>query len=436
MQLFNVNTEEASYISNLLKANYVPTIQIFNSEMNLGDKVSSSEDSEKSLLTPIELPTYIPPKETFILDSTLQVNRENALTQFPSISDKIRYVSPYVFGKYYPNITSNYISNKRYYDTELHEYLGRYLRAYRDYYNVDVMNFYNCFSNRFITNYSLPITFKLDSDLAGIKFSAYDSRYKVIAFPIEWDREYTIKFYDNNISNIGYQAVYFNGSEPLGYVEKSSKQDDKGEVTIISSDNDPTVFKITVPLDDSPSKTVSSSESAGAAEKARNRILSKRLHLKNLLYLFIQFPSIIEGPIAVLEQPTFTRAINNSLLNLDRNIDYQVAFSDRLLEYLTRNVTCPSDSIKQNIHLIQKVTQNLTKNGLPGVKEYSLSEHPSGTFDLDLQRAIYNYFYDKEGIYDFIGFVDKDIEKRLTSAINTVKQNESKEIIRNGVTYK
>lgn len=411
MQLFNVNTEEASYISNLLKANYIPTVQIFNSEMNLGDKASSSEGSEESLPTPIELPTYIPPKETFILDSTLQVNGENALIQFPSTSSGISYVSPYVFGKYYPNITSNYISNKRYYDTELHEYLGRYLRAYRDYYNVDVMNFYNCFSNRFITNYSLPITFKLNDDLAGIKFSAYNSKYKVTAFPIEWDREYIIKFYDNNISNIGYQAVYFNGSEPLGYV-------DSDKITTIGSDSDPTVFKITIPL------------------KREQEDESKRLHLKSLLYLFIQFPSIIEGPIVVLEQPTFTRAINNSLLNLSNNIDYQVAFSDRLLEYLTRNVICPSDPIKQNIHLIQKVMQNLTKGSPSGIKEYSLNEHPSGTFDLDLQRAIYSYFYNIEGIYDFIGFVDKDIEKRLTSAINEVKKLETKEVIRNGITYK
>lgn len=411
MQLFNVNTEEASYISNLLKANYIPTVQIFNSEMNLGDKVSSSEGSEESLPTPIELPTYIPPKETFILDSTLQVNGENALIQFPSTSSGISYVSPYVFGKYYPNITSNYISNKRYYDTELHEYLGRYLRAYRDYYNVDVMNFYNCFSNRFITNYSLPITFKLNDDLAGIKFSAYNSKHKVTAFPIEWDREYIIKFYDNNISNIGYQAVYFNGSEPLGYV-------DSDKITTIGSDSDPTIFKITIPL------------------KREQEDESKRLHLKSLLYLFIQFPSIIEGPIVVLEQPTFTRAINNSLLNLSNNIDHQVAFSDRLLEYLTRNVICPSDPIKQNIHLIQKVMQNLTKGSPSGIKEYSLNEHPSGTFDLDLQRAIYSYFYNIEGIYDFIGFVDKDIEKRLTSAINEVKKLETKEVIRNGITYK
>lgn len=396
MQLFNVNTEEASYISNLLKTNYIPTVPLFNSEMNLGDSV---------------LPVYIPSKETFILDSTLQLNTaDSPLTEFPTTTSSARYISPYTFGKYYPNITSNYISNKRYYDTDLHEYLGRYLRAYRDYYNVDVMNFYNCFSNRFITNYSLPITFNLDSDLAGIKFSAYDSRYKVIAFPIEWDREYTIKFYDNNISNIGYQAVYFNGSEPLGYV-------DSNKITTIGSGSDPTIFKIKVELNNS---TLSPSEET----------LNRRLHLKNLLYLFIRFPSIIEGPIVVLEQPTFTRAINNSLLDLDRNIDYQIAFSDRLLEYLTRNVICPSDPIKQNIHLIQKVVERITPS------RYVLKEHVPGTFDLDLQKAVYYYFYNKEGIQDFIGFIDKDVEKKLSQAIAEVRRLESTEVIRNGITYK
>lgn len=396
MQLFNVNTEEASYISNLLKTNYIPTVPLFNSETNIGDSVLS---------------VYIPSKETFILDSTLQLNTaDSPLTEFPTTTSNARYISPYTFGKYYPNITSNYISNKRYYDTDLHEYLGRYLRAYRDYYNVDVMNFYNCFSNRFITNYSLPITFNLDSDLAGIKFSAYDSRYKVIAFPIEWDREYTIKFYDNNISNIGYQAVYFNGSEPLGYV-------DSNKITTIGSGSDPTIFKIKVELNNS---TLSLSEET----------LNRRLHLKNLLYLFIRFPSIIKGPIVVLEQPTFTRAINNSLLNLDRNIDYQIAFSDRLLEYLTRNVICPSDPIKQNIHLIQKVVERITPS------RYVLKEHVPGTFDLDLQKAVYYYFYNKEGIQDFIGFIDKDVEKKLSQAIAEVRRLESTEVIRNGITYK
>lgn len=396
MQLFNVNTEEASYISNLLKTNYIPTVPLFNSEMNL-------EDSS--------LPIYIPSKETFILDSTLQINiTGRPLTGFPIAVNDTHYLSPYVFGKRYPNITSNYISNKRYYDTDLHEYLGRYLRAYRDYYNVDVMNFYNCFSNRFITNYSLPITFKLTDDVVSIKFTAYDSRYKLIAFPIEWDREYTIKFYDNNISDIGYQAVYFNGSEPLGYV-------DSDKITTTGSGSDPTIFKIKVELNNS---TLSLSEET----------LNKRLHLKNLLYLFIRFPSIIEGPIVVLEQPTFTRAINNSLLNLDRNIDYQIAFSDRLLEYLTRNVICPSDPIKQNIHLIQKVVERITPSS------YVLKEHVPGTFDLDLQKAVYYYFYNKEGIQDFIGFIDKDVEKRLSQDIAEVRRLESTEVIRNGITYK
>lgn len=396
MQLFNVNTEEASYISNLLKTNYIPTVPLFNSEMNLGGS---------------SLSIYIPSKETFILDSTLQINTTSrSLTELPIAVNDAHYLSPYVFGKHYPNITSNYILNKRYYDTDLHEYLGRYLRAYRDYYNVDVMNFYNCFSNRFITNYSLPITFKLTDDVVSIKFTAYDSRYKLIAFPIEWDREYTIKFYDNNISDIGYQAVYFNGSEPLGYV-------DSKEITTIGSGSDPTIFKIKVELNN-PALALS------------EETLNKRLHLKNLLYLFIRFPSIIEGPIVVLEQPTFTRAINNSLLNLDRNIDYQIAFSDRLLEYLTRNVICPSDPIKQNIHLIQKVVERITPSS------YVLKEHVPGTFDLDLQKAVYYYLYNKEGIQDFIGFIDKDVEKRLSQDIAEVRRLESTEVIRNGITYK
>ena len=89
MQLFNVNTEEASYISNLLKTNYIPTVPLFNSEMNLGGS---------------GLPIYIPSKETFILDSTLQINTTSrSLTELPIAVNDAHYLSPYVFGKHYPN---------------------------------------------------------------------------------------------------------------------------------------------------------------------------------------------------------------------------------------------------------------------------------------------------------------------------------------------
>ena len=91
---------------------------------------------------------------------------------------------------------------------------------------------------------------------------------------------------------------------------------------------------------------------------------------------------------------------------------------------------CPSDPIKQNIHLIQKVVERITPSS------YVLKEHVPGTFDLDLQKAVYYYFYNKEGIQDFIGFIDKDVEKRLSQDIAEVRRLESTEVIRNGITYK
>lgn len=53
-------------------------------------------------------------------------------------------LEPYVEGEEYFGITSNYNSNTSSYDAETHEYLGNYLRMYRDLHNIDLMSYYNC----------------------------------------------------------------------------------------------------------------------------------------------------------------------------------------------------------------------------------------------------------------------------------------------------
>lgn len=61
----------------------------------------------------------------------------------------------YMYGSYIPNVTKNLrIKNNRY-DSYTHEYLGDYLRFYRDYHGIDLMPLYNCFSNRVCSNLNL-----------------------------------------------------------------------------------------------------------------------------------------------------------------------------------------------------------------------------------------------------------------------------------------
>ena len=55
-------------------------------------------------------------------------------------------IKPYVQGEYYPGVSSNYESNSALYDSNTHYYLGNYLRMLRDINNIDLMQYYNCYS--------------------------------------------------------------------------------------------------------------------------------------------------------------------------------------------------------------------------------------------------------------------------------------------------
>ena len=59
------------------------------------------------------------------------------------------YYSP---DRFVPSLTRNLNSPGITYDTKTHEYLGDYLRFLRDYYNVNLMPLYNCFTDKIYNN--------------------------------------------------------------------------------------------------------------------------------------------------------------------------------------------------------------------------------------------------------------------------------------------
>ena len=158
-----------------------------------------------------------------------------------------------------------------------------------------------------------------------------------------------------------------------------------------------------------------------------------------MLYVIVPFPQEVSGPIVVLEQPKFTYAINNELLSLSSYETEQVAFSDTLLEYITgnaiTNATHPGTSIK-NIQNILSSDEFCTRYGVGGskligsdIENYSFA---SGVFDLGMQHIIYKALFNYgvpisnesstatypngiEKIPNFMGFVDKNVEKILLS---------------------
>ena len=95
------------------------------------------------------------------------------------------------------------------YDSETHLYLGKYLKFYRDYHNVDLMPYYNCCvdikTDRLrIDNVHKAVSNLDDKKLTG-DFSVTEDdvvdNYKVYTIPIEYNNNYTI-FIDSDCGAI------------------------------------------------------------------------------------------------------------------------------------------------------------------------------------------------------------------------------------------
>lgn len=79
------------------------------------------------------------------------------------------------------------------YDVITHKYLGDYLRFIRDYYNVNLMSMYNCFSDEICYNVKLATTLNLNTDYEKkLTISSSDSNYKIYKIPVKLFANYTI----------------------------------------------------------------------------------------------------------------------------------------------------------------------------------------------------------------------------------------------------
>ena len=62
--------------------------------------------------------------------------------------------------------------------------MGDYLRFHRDYFNINLMSMYNCFSDRMATS--------LNINEERFSFSTDDLGYKIYVIPVRFNQEYTI----------------------------------------------------------------------------------------------------------------------------------------------------------------------------------------------------------------------------------------------------
>lgn len=388
MQKFDENTLQGLYIQNLLYNYYLPNIRVLEVYRDDPEDVNISGY------------TFIPDdEERYIYKTTVRRHNKtkNPLENFNPEKDEI--IHTFEPGKKYDNETSNFLSSSNTYTSEVHERLGDYLRFQRDFYNINLMSMYNCFSNVFIDQFSLPITYNIDSQTVKFKGSLRDQLFKIFSFPVKFGKKYKLYCESPSAENKLQFGFYYNNK--LVSINKEIIDTWKTNLNIKNSRlSFATAYIFEVP-------------------EANKQLRAFEKYLR----VFVQVPMSVNSSIVALEVDPHIHdfCLNPSLIL--KNYYSQHAFADRLFEFLIGSVITPNDPIPQNIVRIQRLISSNRFEQLYGRK---LDKYVLGQFDVQMHKCIYNTFRDLKVVYennseprlvhDFTGYIDKDVEELIMRA--------------------
>lgn len=368
-----------------------------------------------------------------------------------------------------PGLTRTLSSPGRIYDTKTHEYLGDYLRFLRDYYNINLMSMYNCFSDKIYNN--IYFSFVLNQNATQnnnvkVMFNSQDPEYRVYALPVKLFAEYTIAV-DCNQGIELFCGLYNTNLELSEESEELARKTyQRVHKTLF---NQPFLYK-KLDIEHWPAKNDFNQELGQIRTDILTRwdIINREKDLK----LFIKVPASCKSTITILEgdfryfnnnlysatknNKVLTYQQNHSILNfntmrngdnVDLNSEFKPIsklqllalntgeshpFADRLVEYLSGSAITKIDEISDNIKRVQRV---MKKNSyyfkIEGIWEDKMQKilydyiMNSGPVELDknanklIDRR--NGYYKRLGhtakstVYDILGYVDKDAERLYAS---------------------
>lgn len=242
--------------------------------------------------------------------------------------------------KFYWNTYQNrnvqrFYARNSYYDSYTHEWLGKYLRCYRDVIGIDLMPFYNCFSGIYTSKFFLQdeeysnvyVEEGVIRISTGIKKTVYQTQYdvfsqgstefntkynneddyKVIQVPVMLNRKYTIAIDCDTAVSIA-PAFINNGQlvkPSIGGVQRDlttlliDNQDSEGHIQPQSVQYDSSSF-IKPILYELKNNNQSLLEGSSGVETGltQEQLLQR---YQRYLYLLIQVPRNNESSIVVLE---------------------------------------------------------------------------------------------------------------------------------------
>lgn len=252
-----------------------------------------------------------------------------------------------------------------FYDSQVHEWLGRYLRAYRDMVGVNLMPFYNCFSgvytSRFTLNTatyvnsyqktrsaSLPVigtkvtvyeaaqsydTYSQGSDTFNEKYVEQDA-YKILQIPIKLNRTYTIAVdCDSTVRiapafiNHGHLVKVKIGTSELSLTDiVIDNVDDQGLINPISVEKTNTTFlnPFTIFINNKNQSTVEGITVEEDIGLTYEQLLQR---YEKYLYLLIQLPRDNNSSIVVLEGD-YTNLNTDKIFSLENPSMYAESTED------------------------------------------------------------------------------------------------------------
>ena len=370
----------------------------------------------------------------------------------------------YIPDKSYFGINSTYVSNSNSYDSVTHRWLGNYLRFLRDYYNLNLMPFYNCFCGEFLNNIDFGKVTIDNSTYMGIVSGVKNTNYKIAIIPVKFGTVYNLAVECD--SPIEYMYGFYG---PKGLIEDPTN-------TLINDIKKSYYTKLP------GSKFVSPVKIPAIEWTYVKDYTAQVAQYEKYLRLFVKIPAnvntsvtVIEGDISryntlcgisnecAVEGFTSKTGMSTNMLNTCNTKDtngisvpavtmyfdkisdtdnrvnytnrpaseclsplgllqwsdgYTYAFSNRLVEYLLLNVIDSQESINKNIERVQDRITSYKMSNRNLFPKYRGSFSP-GVWDEDIQKYIYSLRKSIEKSprgnpsVDYNGYVDRDTETIL-----------------------
>lgn len=307
----------------------------------------------KALLKNTPIPVYSSlSRNDFAIAGCVYVNKQGIMRCIKTGKEDAKFIrlSPYIFGKHIKPYTEKYVSKYNYYDTKTHEFLGNYLRLYRDLFDIDLMPFYNCFSYRFFEDLYLTTEnskgYVLENNI----------NYKLAAIPIRFDKKYTIAI-DSTTNvllkaclhdDIGNMVIKQNG---LDFVSTEYLKDCEIDAEINGNKYETTndgVIDVPQTSFGSPIKFEIKLDSDNMTDTYKRKVKL----LEKYLYLIIQLPVNNSSSITVLEGDYTNIDYNTNIYNIEKNyyiddgLEREYINKDKIIENILSNGT---DYIQSNI---------------------------------------------------------------------------------------